>query len=233
MSSHAGYRYSKEHIQGDMWLGDVRLLSDDEALVMNDETGGWKSNIYRVKGLTTAKAAKPVTVLLSGFATEWIQHSGDSAWVDTEGYFFGDNCKKDPFKRTATSPSGDYRYAVGPARVTWHLGVRPAGKYRLSVLLPYEKNDQADPQAAYTISHAGKTDTVVIDQRQGSFRVEGGTVDAATGLPLPGDQPKTVWIELGVFDLDGKGEESVGVGWNKHGTVVVDGLKLEKKVEQQ
>jgi hypothetical protein len=215
MSSHAGYRYSKEHIQGDMWLGDVRLLSDDEALVMNDETGGWKSNIYRVKGLTTAKAAKPVTVLLSGFATEWIQHSGDSAWVDTEGYFHALKVEKDPFKRKATSPSGEYRIALGPARVTWHLGVRPAGKYRLSVHLPYEKNDQADPQAAYTISHAGKTDTVVIDQRQGSFRTEA-------------DQPKTVWIELGVFDLDGKGEETVSVGWNQHGTVVVDGLKLEK-----
>jgi hypothetical protein len=38
--------------------------------------------------------------------------------------------------------------------------------------------------------------------------------------------PKTVWIELGVFVLDGKGEETVSVGWNKHGTVVVDGLKL-------
>ena len=118
MSKHAGYGYSKEHIQGDMWLGDVRLLSDDEALVMNDETGGWKSNIYRVKGLTTAKAAKPVTVLLKGFATEWIQHFGDSAWVDTEGYFFGENCKEDPSKRTATSPSGDYRLALGPSRVT-------------------------------------------------------------------------------------------------------------------
>jgi hypothetical protein len=207
---------SREHILGDNWFSQVREISADEALVTASEQFGWRSMLWHLTGLTTVQAAPPVDCMLHGFANEWVQDEGDRAWVDVEGYWF--SAKFDPDKnpghRQAVGASGHYLFAIDAGcGITWHLGERPAGKYRISVLLPYATGN-ADEHATYTIHHAGRTDTTTIDQNKGSFLMEG-------------DKPKTEWKELGVFELDGMGRETVTLTYNQR-MVNADGLKLER-----
>ncbi len=225
-----GYMYSHEHIWGDNWFSQVRDISPDEALVTASEQTAWRSMLWRVTGLTTVQAAPPVTRLLHGYATAWVQDEGDRAWVDLDGYWFSAKAdpNKDPGHRRACGASSEYLYAIDPAKITWHLGVRPPGKYRISILLPYTAGGGgADEQATYTIQHAGNTDTVTIDQNIGSFQMVGEENDPDTGVVTPGT-PKTVWIPLGVFTLDGQGKESVTLAKIHQHMVFADGLKLER-----
>jgi len=226
-----GYMYSREHIWGDNWFAQVREISPDEALVTASEQTAWRSMLWRVTGLTTVQAVPPVTCLLRGYADAWVQDEGDRAWVDVDGYWFSGKAdpNKDPGHRTAMGASGEYLFALDPAKITWHLGVRPPGKYRISILLPYAAGGGgADEQATYTIQHAGKSDTVTIDQNIGSFQMAGAVEEDPESQVVTPGTPKTVWIPLGVFTLDGQGKESVTLAKIHQHMVHADGLKLER-----
>jgi len=225
-----GYGPSRQHFMGDSWWLTARTVSSDEILVCASEQG-WRSTLFRVKGLDSVVASTPVTLTLRGFGTTHEIDEGDMAWADLGAPMQGISGAdaSDPANRKAFAGHAVLRLGTGaePFVARWHLGLLPAGKYRIGVMMPYVKQTNCALSARYVVHHAGKDDTVILDLTTGSFQMAGAAEEDPESKVINPGTPKTVWLPLGDFAFDGKTPGSVSLlGGTPN--VIVDAIRVER-----